>query len=108
MHPNRLLRLVLLALEGEAYSAGRPSSRWLAHCQRAFDTVELNSPFYHWPRPAAVQNWARQAPPGFQHSIKDFLFSSPVQLSVEPGTLPSAKAASASEGNSFSSTPRWR
>lgn len=52
------------------YPAGLPSSRWFEHYQSVFDTVELNAPFYHWPKPATVQNWARQAKPGFQYSVK--------------------------------------
>jgi uncharacterized protein YecE (DUF72 family) len=56
--------------KGVVYPAELPSHRWFGHYQRAFDTVELNAPFYHWPRPATVQNWARQAPPGFRYSIK--------------------------------------
>jgi len=34
------------------------------------DTVELNAPFYHWPRLSTVQNWAHQAQPGFKYSVK--------------------------------------
>jgi uncharacterized protein YecE (DUF72 family) len=56
--------------QGVVYPAGLPSSRWFGHYQGAFDTVELNAPFYHWPRPATVQNWARQAAPGFRYSVK--------------------------------------
>ena len=46
------------------------TSRWLAHYQRTFDTVELNAPFYRWPQPGTVQNWVRQATAHFQYSIK--------------------------------------
>ncbi len=56
--------------KGLVYPVGLPSNRWFAHYQRALDTVELNAPFYHWPRPATVENWARQASPDFQYSIK--------------------------------------
>lgn len=56
--------------KGVVYPADLPTSRWLAHYQRLFDTVELNAPFYHWPRPATVQNWLRQARPGFRYSLK--------------------------------------
>jgi uncharacterized protein YecE (DUF72 family) len=52
------------------YPADLPTSQWFGHYQRVFDTVELNAPFYHWPRLATVQNWARQAAPGFQYSVK--------------------------------------
>ncbi len=52
------------------YPADLPSSRWFEHYQRAFDTVELNAPFYRWPRLTTVQKWARQATPGFRYSVK--------------------------------------
>jgi uncharacterized protein YecE (DUF72 family) len=56
--------------QGVVYPADLPASRWFDHYQRALDTVELNAPFYHWPRLTTVRNWARQAAPGFQYSIK--------------------------------------
>lgn len=43
---------------------------WFAHYQRHFPTVELNAPFYHWPKPGTVQKWAREARPGFRYSVK--------------------------------------
>jgi uncharacterized protein YecE (DUF72 family) len=56
--------------KGVVYPEDLPASRWFDHYQGAFDTVELNAPFYRWPKPATVQNWARQATPGFQYSVK--------------------------------------
>jgi uncharacterized protein YecE (DUF72 family) len=56
--------------KGVVYPADLPAGRWLAHYRRTFDTVELNAPFYHWPRLTTVQNWARQATPQFEYSVK--------------------------------------
>ena len=56
--------------KGVVYPADLPNSQWVSYYQRALDTVELNAPFYRWPRQATVQNWARQATPGFQYSVK--------------------------------------
>jgi uncharacterized protein YecE (DUF72 family) len=56
--------------KGAVYPASLPSSQWFGHYQRTFDTVELNAPFYHWPRLTTVQNWTRQAKPGFRYSVK--------------------------------------
>jgi len=56
--------------QGRVYPPDRPSDQWFDHYQQTFDTVELNAPFYHWPRPATVRKWAQQARPGFQYSIK--------------------------------------
>ncbi len=56
--------------KGVVYPADLPTSQWLGHYQRVFDTVELNAPFYHWPRLSTVQSWVRQATPGFRYSVK--------------------------------------
>ena len=56
--------------KGVVYPADLPASGWFAHYRRTFDTVELNAPFYHWPRLTTVQNWARQATPQFKYSVK--------------------------------------
>lgn len=56
--------------KGRVYPSDLPKSQWFAYYQRAFDTVELNTTFYHWPKPTTVKNWIRQANPGFQFSIK--------------------------------------
>ncbi len=52
------------------YPEELPTSRWFAYYQTVFDTVELNAPFYRWPRSATVRNWLRQAQPRFQYSVK--------------------------------------
>jgi len=52
------------------YPVDLPASRWFAHYRCTFDTVELNAPFYHWPKPTTVRNWARQASPQFKYSVK--------------------------------------
>lgn len=52
------------------YPAGAPAADRLAIYARSFQTVELNSSFYRWPRPAAFQSWRRRLPDGFQLSVK--------------------------------------
>lgn len=42
------------------YPKGTPSSRWFHHYARSFHTVELNAPFYCWPKVSTVQGWLRQ------------------------------------------------
>jgi uncharacterized protein YecE (DUF72 family) len=32
--------------------------------------VELNAPFYSWPKIITVKSWVRNAPPGFRYSVK--------------------------------------
>ena len=57
-------------LRGKFYPEDLPSHRWFSHYTSVFQTVELNAPFYRWPRPATVQSWRRNAPPGFKYAVK--------------------------------------
>lgn len=43
---------------------------WFAYYANLFRTVEINASFYRWPKPATVQCWKREAPPGFRYSVK--------------------------------------
>ncbi len=55
---------------GVLYPHGaRPADR-LGLYTRRFETVELNSSFYHWPRAATFAGWRRRVPDGFQFSVK--------------------------------------
>jgi uncharacterized protein YecE (DUF72 family) len=56
--------------EPELYPPGLPARDRLARYAGAFPTVELNSSFYRWPRPAAFQSWHRRLPDGFRLSVK--------------------------------------
>ncbi len=56
--------------KGVVYPETGDTKNWFAHYQRHFETVELNAPFYHWPKPATAENWARQAKEGFRYSLK--------------------------------------
>jgi uncharacterized protein YecE (DUF72 family) len=46
------------------------TKNWFAYYANVFDTVELNAPFYRWPKPATVRRWKRDAPPGFIYTVK--------------------------------------
>ena len=52
------------------YPPGTPSAARLAYYARSFETVELNSSFYRWPRPAAFRSWRARLPDGFVFSVK--------------------------------------
>ena len=52
------------------YPQGLPPRRWLEFYSSVFDTTELNSSFYRWPRPAAFTSWRDRLPPGFRMSVK--------------------------------------
>jgi len=44
--------------------------RWFAHYAETFETVELNTSFYHLPKPETFAKWRDQAPPGFRYAVK--------------------------------------
>jgi uncharacterized protein YecE (DUF72 family) len=56
--------------EPELYPPGLPPGQRLARYAELFDTVELNSSFYRWPRPAAFASWRQRLPDGFGMSVK--------------------------------------
>lgn len=56
---------------GIFYPPQEPTTKlWFAYYSNVFRTVELNAPFYRWPKPATVRRWKRDAPPGFRYSVK--------------------------------------
>jgi uncharacterized protein YecE (DUF72 family) len=52
------------------YPAGLPQRRWFEHYAATFDTVELNTSFYHLPKPETFDKWRAQAPLGFRYAVK--------------------------------------
>lgn len=46
------------------------TKNWFGYYANVFRTVELNAPFYRWPKPPTVRRWQRDAPPGFIYSVK--------------------------------------
>jgi len=49
---------------------GVAKNKWFEHYARSFDTVELNSTFYHFPRESTARGWYRKAPEGFAYTLK--------------------------------------
>ena len=43
---------------------------WFAHYAGEFETVELNTSFYHLPKPESFEKWRDQAPAGFRYAVK--------------------------------------
>jgi len=56
--------------DGVFYPPRLPTTKWLDHYARFFDTVEVNSTFYRLPRRASVARWVRESPPDFAFAIK--------------------------------------
>lgn len=52
------------------YPAKLPSKERLSFYSRTFGTTEINSSFYHIPRPATYRGWAAQVPEGFTFAVK--------------------------------------
>jgi uncharacterized protein YecE (DUF72 family) len=52
------------------YPPGLPAQRRLGEYVQRFETVELNSSFYRWPRSFAFASWRRRLPDGFLMSVK--------------------------------------
>lgn len=55
---------------GVLYAPGVASRRWLDVYAAEFDTVELNTSFYHWPRVTTFRAWAERLPSGFLLTVK--------------------------------------
>jgi uncharacterized protein YecE (DUF72 family) len=52
------------------YPKGMAQHRWFAHYADTFSTVELNTSFYHLPKPETFAKWRDQAAPGFRYAVK--------------------------------------
>lgn len=55
---------------GTFYPPGSKQEDWLPFYGDVFDTVELDTTFYHPPRPSVVRSWERHTPAGFRFSAK--------------------------------------
>jgi len=52
------------------YPANVPKKAWLEHYAAHFDTVEINSTYYHLPRRKVCESWRRRTPEGFCFVLK--------------------------------------
>jgi uncharacterized protein YecE (DUF72 family) len=55
---------------GILYPEGIAKNRWFEFFSREFDTVEMNSTFYHLPKAKTVEHWSQKAPESFLFSFK--------------------------------------
>jgi uncharacterized protein YecE (DUF72 family) len=55
---------------GSFYPPGAKQEHYLPFYASVFDTVELDTTFYHAPRGSIVRSWARHTPEGFRFSAK--------------------------------------
>ncbi len=55
---------------GIFYPEKLPQREWLSHYAQHFDTVEVNSTFYHLPRESTMESWRERAPEDFVYALK--------------------------------------
>jgi uncharacterized protein YecE (DUF72 family) len=55
---------------GTFYPAGLPHAKELEYAASHLTSIEINGTFYRTQTPATFRKWAKEAPPGFQFSIK--------------------------------------
>lgn len=55
---------------GKFYPTTLPPNKWFEFYQNNFNSVELNAPFYQWPRPQTIKSWCKKAKSGFVYSVK--------------------------------------
>jgi uncharacterized protein YecE (DUF72 family) len=55
---------------GNFYPGGLNKNKWLEYYCQYFNTVEINSSFYHLPKKETFNNWALQTPDNFVFAIK--------------------------------------
>ncbi|TMJ13456.1 MAG: DUF72 domain-containing protein [Alphaproteobacteria bacterium] len=55
---------------GLFYPEKLAQKNWFAHYAAEFETVELNTSFYHLPKPDTFTKWRDQAPDGFRYAVK--------------------------------------
>ena len=56
--------------QGVLYPQNTPVHDRLAYYVQRFQTVELNSSFYRWPKQSTFASWRRRLPDGFQLTVK--------------------------------------
>jgi len=56
--------------QGIFYPEDISQKQWFAYYARSFDTVEINSTFYHLQNASVFEHWWQQAPAGFCYAVK--------------------------------------
>jgi uncharacterized protein YecE (DUF72 family) len=52
------------------YPAGLPQRKWFDYYSKHFNTLELNTTFYRFPKPHALRNWYNNSPEIYRFSVK--------------------------------------
>lgn len=56
--------------EGLFYPKGLDKNKWLEYYTKKFNSVEINSSFYHFPTAETIKGWYARTPKGFVLTIK--------------------------------------
>ncbi|WP_457639429.1 DUF72 domain-containing protein [Persephonella sp.] len=56
--------------KGRFYPEKLKPSEWFTYYAQVFNTVEINSTFYNFPKNSNLRRWYRQSPENFVFSIK--------------------------------------
>ena len=56
--------------QGILYPHGIPQRERLDYYLARYDTVEVNSSYYHWPRDTTLTGWRERLPEGFLMTLK--------------------------------------
>ncbi len=52
------------------YPSNIPQTKWFEYYCNHFNTLELNTTFYRFPRPEALRSWYNRSPENFKFSVK--------------------------------------
>jgi uncharacterized protein YecE (DUF72 family) len=75
--------------KGAYYPEQLKSEEWLAYHAKNFNTTEINTSFYHLPKPETVQHWAEQTPKKFKFCPKISRYITHIKRLAQPEeTLP--------------------
>ena len=70
--------------KGPFYPDTLPGRRYLEFYAQEFDTTEINSSFYHLPRPQTFTNWAAHVPSNFIFSVKASRYLTHMKRLLDP------------------------
>ncbi len=52
------------------YPEGLAQTKWLQFYSQTFDTVEINTTFYHFPKASTFEKWYKESPENFKFTLK--------------------------------------
>jgi uncharacterized protein YecE (DUF72 family) len=70
--------------KGKFYPDDIPKTKWFHYYYERFNTVELNTTFYHLPKKTTFEKWYSESPPDFIFSIKASRYITHIKKLIEP------------------------